>query len=39
MINKLWYHDEYPLIEVGEFELNRNPDNYFMDVERVSCTN
>ncbi|MQH43595.1 catalase, partial [Escherichia coli] len=25
-LTKVWYHDEYPLIEVGEFELNRNPD-------------
>lgn len=35
-LTKVWYHDEYPLIEVGEFELNRNPDNYFMDVEQAA---
>lgn len=23
-LTKVWYKDEYPLIEVGEFELNRN---------------
>src|SRR5699024_6487425 len=27
---------DYPLIEVGEFELNRNPDNYFQDVEQAA---
>lgn len=25
---------DYPLIEVGEFELNRNPENFFADVEQ-----
>src|SRR5690606_34398235 len=29
---------DYPLIEVGEFELNRNPDNYFADVEQAAFT-
>src|SRR5699024_3406871 len=33
-LTKDWYKDEYPLIEVGEFELNRNPDNYLQDVEQ-----
>jgi len=33
-LTKVWYHDEYPLHEVGVFELNRNPDNYFSDVEQ-----
>ena len=33
-LTKVWYHDEYPLHEVGYFELNRNPDNYFQDVEQ-----
>ncbi|MDN8997005.1 catalase, partial [Staphylococcus aureus] len=31
----LWYHDDYPLIEVGEFELFLNPDIYFMYVEQA----
>ncbi|WP_255964667.1 catalase, partial [Staphylococcus aureus] len=35
-LTKVRYHDEYPLIEVGEFELNRNPDNYIMDVEKAA---
>ena len=35
-LTKVWYKGEYPLIEVGEFELNRNPDNYFQDVEQAA---
>lgn len=35
-ITKVWSHKEYPLIEVGEMELNRNPDNYFVDVEQAA---
>ena len=35
-MTKVWYHGEYPLIEVGEFELNRNPNNYFQDVEQAA---
>ncbi|GHA15969.1 catalase A [Devosia pacifica] len=33
-LTKVWPHDMYPLIEVGEMELNRNPDNYFADIEQ-----
>ena len=33
-ITKVWRHGEFPLIEVGVLELNRNPDNYFADVEQ-----
>jgi catalase len=33
-LTKVWYKSDYPLIEVGEFELNRNPDNFFQDVEQ-----
>ena len=35
-LTKVWYKDDYPLIEVGEFELNRNPENYFLDVEQAA---
>lgn len=35
-LSKVWYHGEYPLIEVGYFELNRNPDNYFAEVEQAA---
>ncbi|MDZ4141514.1 MAG: catalase [Methylotenera sp.] len=33
-LTKVWPHGDYPLIEVGEFELNRNPENYFAEVEQ-----
>jgi catalase len=33
-LTKTWSHKEYPLIEVGVMELNRNPENYFADVEQ-----
>ena len=33
-ITKVWSHKAYPLIEVGVLELNRNPENYFADVEQ-----
>lgn len=33
-LTKVWSHKDYPLIEVGIIELNRNPENYFADVEQ-----
>ena len=33
-ITKVWSKKEFPLIEVGILELNRNPENYFADVEQ-----
>jgi len=33
-VTKVWSQKEYPLIEVGILELNRNPENYFADVEQ-----
>ncbi len=33
-LTKVWPHADYPLIEVGEFELNRNPENFFAEVEQ-----
>ena len=33
-LTKVWPKGDYPLIEVGEFELNRNPENFFADVEQ-----
>jgi catalase len=35
-LTKVWPKADYPLIEVGEWELNRNPDNYFADVEQAA---
>jgi len=37
-VTKVWSRKDYPLIEVGEFELNRNPENYFADVEQAAFT-
>src|SRR5512137_2389784 len=33
-LTKVWYKKDFPLIEVGYFELNRNPENYFAEVEQ-----
>lgn len=33
-LTKVWSHKDFPLIQVGEFELNRNSENFFMDVEQ-----
>lgn len=35
-LTKVWPHGDYPLIDVGVLELNRNPDNYFADVEQAA---
>ena len=35
-LTKVWYKGEFPLHEVGVLELNRNPDNYFQDVEQAA---
>jgi catalase len=37
-ITKVWLHKDYPLLEVGTIELNRNPQNYFADVEQAAFT-
>ena len=33
-LTKVWPKRDYPLIEVGEFELNRNSENFHADVEQ-----
>jgi len=35
-LTKVWPHGDFPLIEVGEFELNRNPENYFAEIEQAA---
>ncbi len=35
-LTKEWDTDKYPLIPVGMMELNRNPENYFADVEQAA---
>jgi catalase len=35
-LTKVWHYADYPLIEVGKLVLNRNPENYFADVEQAA---
>ena len=35
-LTKVWPHADYPLIEVGRMELNRNPENYHAEVEQAA---
>lgn len=35
-VTKVWPHSDYPLIEVGRLTLDRNPDNYFAEVEQAA---
>lgn len=33
---KIWPEDQFPLLPVGRMTLNRNPENYFAEVEQVA---
>jgi catalase len=33
-LTKVWPHKEFPMIKVGEMELNRNPQHYFAEIEQ-----
>jgi catalase len=35
-LTKVWPHGDYPLIEVGDLVLDRNPENYFAEVEQAA---
>lgn len=35
-LTKVWPHHDCPLIDVGIIELNRNPDNYFTEIEQAA---
>ncbi|XP_029438889.1 catalase-like isoform X2 [Rhinatrema bivittatum] len=35
-LTKIWPHKDYPLIPVGKLVLNRNPVNYFAEVEQLA---
>jgi catalase len=35
-LTKVWPHRDYPLIDVGVVELNRNPQNYFAEIEQAA---
>nr|AXV48271.1 catalase [Dugesia japonica] len=35
-VTKVWPHKDFPLIEVGQMVLNKNPMNYFMEIEQLA---
>jgi catalase len=35
-LTKIWSHDDYPLIRVGTMTLNRNPENFFAQIEQAA---
>ncbi|RBW70160.1 catalase KatA [Bacillus taeanensis] len=35
-VTKVWSQKDYPLVEVGRMVLNRNPENYFAEVEQAT---
>jgi catalase len=35
-LTKVWPHGDYPTIEIGRLVLNRNPENYFAEVEQAA---
>ena len=35
-LTKVWPHADFPLIDVGVMELNRNPENYFNEIEQLA---
>jgi catalase len=35
-LTKVWPHGDYPPIQIGRLVLDRNPDNYFAEVEQAS---
>lgn len=35
-LTKTWSHDDYPLIRVGTMTLNRNPENFFAQIEQAA---
>lgn len=35
-VTKVWPKGDYPLIEVGVMELDRNPDNFFAEIEQAA---
>ena len=35
-VTKVWFHKDFPLIRVGKMVLNRNPENFFAEVEQAA---
>lgn len=37
-VTKTWYEEDYPLIPLGKLVLNRNPENFFAEIEQAAFT-
>jgi len=37
-LTKVWPEDEFPLLEVGKIVLNKNPENWFAEIEQLAFT-
>jgi len=37
-ITKVWWHSDFPLIPIGRLVLNRNPENYYAEIEQAAFT-
>eukprot|EP01119_Soliformovum_irregulare_P016596 TRINITY_DN4831_c0_g1_i1.p1 TRINITY_DN4831_c0_g1~~TRINITY_DN4831_c0_g1_i1.p1 ORF type:complete len:160 (+),score=31.27 TRINITY_DN4831_c0_g1_i1:488-967(+) len=35
-MREVWKHDQFPVIEIGIIELNKNPIDYFTEVEQIA---
>jgi len=35
-LTKVWPHEDYPLVEVGRLTLDRNPENFFAEIEQAA---
>ncbi|PJE79192.1 Catalase [invertebrate metagenome] len=35
-LTKVWSHSDFPLVEIGQLELNRNVDNFFAETEQAA---
>ncbi|WP_246299123.1 catalase [Nocardioides panaciterrulae] len=35
-LTKVWPHSDYPLVKVGTMTLNRNPENFFAEIEQAA---
>ncbi len=37
-LTKVWPHGDFPMIDIGVMELNRNADNYFAEIEQLAMS-
>lgn len=35
-VTKVWFHDDFPLIRVGKMVLDKNPENFYAEVEQAA---